>query len=172
MTSWKRICCAVDFSDASLLALDESAYLARTLGAELVLLHVHVDSESGWGSEGLPLRDAEALLVSWRRQAEFLADRAVRMAMVEGKPHDEIVRFATGGQFDLIVLGTYGRRGFKESVLGSGAEHVVRLARCPVLVVRHRRRESVLAEPEGPAGEEGAGVTAGPSSGGDGEPRS
>lgn len=37
---------------------------------------------------------------------------------------------------ELVVLGTHGRRGMKRIVLGSVAEHFVRIATCPVLLVR------------------------------------
>jgi nucleotide-binding universal stress UspA family protein len=37
---------------------------------------------------------------------------------------------------ELVVLGTHGRRGMKRIVMGSVAEHFVRIATCPVLLVR------------------------------------
>lgn len=39
---------------------------------------------------------------------------------------------------DLIVVGSRGRGGFAELVLGSTADQVVRYSRCPVTVVRHQ----------------------------------
>jgi len=44
--------------------------------------------------------------------------------------------FAEQGGFDLIVMGTHGRRGLSHVFLGSVAERVVRMAPCPVLTVR------------------------------------
>src|SRR6266545_318606 len=38
---WKRICCPIDFSDASRAAMEVAADLARRFGAELVLLHAY-----------------------------------------------------------------------------------------------------------------------------------
>ena len=38
--------------------------------------------------------------------------------------------------FDLVVMGTHGRSGFSKLVMGSVAEKVIRLAECPVLVVK------------------------------------
>jgi len=37
---------------------------------------------------------------------------------------------------DLIVIGSHGRSGVRRLLLGSVAEHVLRLSRCPVLLVR------------------------------------
>src|SRR5512135_3722272 len=138
MSYWQRICCAVDFSDVSRLALDQSAFLARTFGAELTLLHVYEEPRSG--SDRTPSqarRHAEETLDAWRTQAEFLADRPVRATMLDGNPQREIVRFATDGGFDTVVLGSCGRTGLKQMMLGSVAEYVVRCAQCPVLAVRH-----------------------------------
>ena len=36
----------------------------------------------------------------------------------------------------LVVVGTHGRRGIGRMLMGSGAEQIIRLAPCPVLVVR------------------------------------
>jgi nucleotide-binding universal stress UspA family protein len=47
-----------------------------------------------------------------------------------------IVETARDRHVDLIVMGTHGRTGLKHVLLGSVAERVVRLAPCPVLVVR------------------------------------
>jgi nucleotide-binding universal stress UspA family protein len=37
---------------------------------------------------------------------------------------------------DLVVMGSHGRSGIREAVVGSVAEKTVRHARCPVLVTR------------------------------------
>jgi nucleotide-binding universal stress UspA family protein len=58
------------------------------------------------------------------------------MAVVHGVPFQEIIETARAQQIDLIVMGTHGRTGLQHVLLGSVAEKVVRLAPCPVLVVR------------------------------------
>jgi len=40
MSEWKRVCCAVDFSEPSRLALEEAVDLCRRSGAELTIVHV------------------------------------------------------------------------------------------------------------------------------------
>lgn len=49
-----------------------------------------------------------------------------------------IAQLASDLEADLVVVGTHGRRGAARVLIGSVAELVVRLAPCPVLVVRPR----------------------------------
>jgi nucleotide-binding universal stress UspA family protein len=53
-----------------------------------------------------------------------------------GNPAEQLLGLATEAEADLVCVGTHGRSGVKRLLLGSVAEHVVRHARCPVLVAR------------------------------------
>jgi len=66
-----------------------------------------------------------------------LFDRAVSHLRLEAPAH-EIAQIASDLEADLVIVGTHGRRGASRLLLGSVAEGVVRLAPCPVLVVRPR----------------------------------
>ena len=137
MPEWRKICCPVDFSGPSRLAMDSAADAARRWDADLTLLHVHPPGagDAGSGPSGT-LREAEATLASWRGEAEFLAGKRVHSAMVQGQPAPEILRFAGEGRFHLIVMGTHGLTGLRRLVLGSVAERVLHQASCSVLVIR------------------------------------
>jgi nucleotide-binding universal stress UspA family protein len=65
-----------------------------------------------------------------------------------GAPAAEIVWFAAHVSAELIVVGTAGRRGFSRLLLGSVAEKVVRLAGCPVMVVRATQHKAEERVPE------------------------
>ena len=54
-----------------------------------------------------------------------------------GNPAETIVRLAQTRAVDLIVMGTHGYTSLRHVLLGSVAEKVIRLAPCPVLVIRH-----------------------------------
>ena len=60
----------------------------------------------------------------------------VRFEVVFGAPAEEITRFAEREEIDVIVLPSHGRTGLARLMIGSVAERVVRLAHCPVLVLR------------------------------------
>lgn len=65
-----------------------------------------------------------------------------------GYAPDEIVWLAAHVDADVIVLATHGRRGLKRLLLGSVAEKVVRLAGCPVFVVREKQHHADWRVPE------------------------
>jgi len=54
---------------------------------------------------------------------------------VSDAPHG-IADFASENKFELIVMPSHGRTGVKRFLIGSVAERVLRLAHCPVLVLR------------------------------------
>lgn len=53
-----------------------------------------------------------------------------------GDPGLEIVKFAAELKAGLIVMPSHGRTGLAHLLLGSVAERVVRMAKCPVLILR------------------------------------
>ena len=65
-----------------------------------------------------------------------------------GSPANEIVWFAAHVDADLLVVGTAGRTGLARLLLGSVAEKLVRLAGCPVVVVRDKHHTGVEKIPE------------------------
>jgi nucleotide-binding universal stress UspA family protein len=63
------------------------------------------------------------------------AGLACESATLFGRPDTEIVARAAETKADLIVMGTHGRSGLAHALMGSVAEHVVRHAPCPILIV-------------------------------------
>lgn len=141
---WKRICCPIDFSDASRAAMEAAADLARRFGATLTLLHAYpvpgytFPDGSVVASPRMLQELAEQAtrhLGEWQRDAQELGAPDVRIHTAVGEPAAEIVAWAKEAGIDLLVLGTHGRTGLEHALLGSVAERVVRRARCPVLTV-------------------------------------
>jgi nucleotide-binding universal stress UspA family protein len=73
-------------------------------------------------------------------QAGSTAPRVV-VHNLTGDPAEAIVGQAARVDADVIVLATHGRTGLKRLLLGSVAEKVVRLAGCPVFVMRDKHHE-------------------------------
>ena len=149
--TFKKILCAVDFSDPSRVALRAAAELARTSQATLVLVHVwqaplwttdhgiQVPSDAVLEARGVE----ESNLAAWRAEAQQLGAPEVMSKLARGVPWDEIVGVARDDKaIDLIVVGTHGRTGLRRALIGSVAERVVRHAPCTVMVVGSRERDT------------------------------
>jgi nucleotide-binding universal stress UspA family protein len=134
----KRILVPIDFSERSEAALQYGVELARRFSARLYLLHVP-EHPGKAAAECLGLfetiqsaaHDRLSRLLSAEERRELRPEYAMRL----GTPWQEIVRYATDYEIDLIVMGTHGRDGEALALLGSVAEKVVRKASCPVLTV-------------------------------------
>ncbi len=68
-------------------------------------------------------------------QLDFLRKVKCATEIRAGYAVDEICRETRTSDIDLVVIATHGRTGFNRILLGSVAEHVVRYADCPVMVV-------------------------------------
>ena len=80
--------------------------------------------------------EAEAHLRAARAQLEAAGLKNVDTLILEGLPGDRIVEAATERHVDVVVMATHGRSGFRRTVLGSVADHVLRhLDNVPVLLV-------------------------------------
>jgi nucleotide-binding universal stress UspA family protein len=55
--------------------------------------------------------------------------------VIEGRPADDILKFAQDANMDVIVIGSIGKTGLEKFLLGSVAEKVVRNSKAPVLIV-------------------------------------
>ena len=65
----------------------------------------------------------------------------VKVMLRRGVPFVEIIDSARKCKADLIVMGTHGRTGLRQMLIGSVAEKVMRHAPCPVMTVKHRDYE-------------------------------
>jgi nucleotide-binding universal stress UspA family protein len=144
----RRILHPTDFSSASRPALERGLGLARDSRAELIILHVMAPVIPVVGEGYIPPQTYEAIDTAARKSAQTKLDALVARArkagvrarglLVEGTPHDRIVRAAKAQRVDLIVMGTHGRSGLARLFIGSVASRVVSAAACPVMTVRGR----------------------------------
>ena len=152
MIKLKRVLVPTDFSDSARHAFTYGLSFAKEYGAELVLLHVVENVTVGYASDLFPVPMAEVFQeISGYARAELAKlgqearDRGVSASeqVIQGKPSNEIIRFASENQVDMIVLGTHGKGMLDQALFGSTTERVVRRAPCPVLTVRTTEHEFV-----------------------------
>jgi nucleotide-binding universal stress UspA family protein len=141
--SFRHIIVATDFAESAEQALACAVELARTHGAELVLLHVYMDLPA---YPEVTTGQVEAIYEEQRQWVADALERRARSARSQGllarpvvrtgPPAATIAETARDERADLVVVGTHGRSGLDRLIVGSVAERVVRLAPCPVLVVK------------------------------------
>jgi nucleotide-binding universal stress UspA family protein len=139
----RRILAPTDFSALSERGVAEAASLARSFGAEIVLLHVVEPALMAGDLYGAAAMATvlEEVQQSSRRALARAVDRIkkrgqrCRGVIANGGAATTIVDTAARLRTDLIVLATHGHSGFSHLLLGSVAERVVRSAACPVLTV-------------------------------------
>jgi nucleotide-binding universal stress UspA family protein len=160
---YQRILVPVDGSPTSTRGLEEAIRLAGLTKGRLRLFHVidelsfalGMDAYAGYAGDwmgvlrqnGHAVLDAAKVMV---RAAGVEAD-TVLCDSFTGTVHEMVTKEASAWPADLIVLGTHGRRGVGRLVLGSSAEHILRYAPVPVLLVRAPEIEvkaEVKAAPE------------------------
>ena len=144
-SSYRRVLVPTDFSEASLQALSSAKIL--TPGSGIDLLHVY----GFWGEEQLSMAHAgEEARERYRRRTELwamtsmdewrqgvdLAGNEVEEHVRKGYASSGIVQFAAQRRPDLVVMGTVGRSGHRNVLLGSVTEHVLRAVPCDILAVR------------------------------------
>ena len=157
MVLMNAVLVATDFGETSTAALVYGRDLARTFGARLHVLHVadaisELPGEEFYPGELEALR-ADAIERATRQLDHMLAShdltatQAKPVVSVSGNAAGPSVDYAKEAHVDVIVLGTHGRGPISHLFMGSVAEHVVRRAPCPVLVVRPNEHEFVVPDP-------------------------
>ena len=140
----QEILVPVDFSDASKQALIVAGQWAQRFGARLHLIYViEPPTVPQWGYVFLALREdklrkeAEAQLKKLVQSVPNPAAVTTEVRSGYGAEY-EICQLARKRKTNLIVMGSHGAGPIRRALMGSSAEHVVRHAPCPVLVIRER----------------------------------
>jgi nucleotide-binding universal stress UspA family protein len=151
---FRRIVVPLDGSPFADRALPVAMKIARTAGAAVELVHVHVPESFGNGIDTIPafryqgVMEFAAGLDEARRQREVdaLQERAlslraqegleVAVRVLSGHIGDAVEHEAEAFHADLIVMATHGRSGYARARLGSVGDIVLRSAIMPVLFVR------------------------------------
>jgi universal stress protein A len=143
----RNILVPVDFSDCSLAGVKYAARLAKRFDAKLHLFHAvfpyaQMIAVDRMGGELRPLLESAQAnaeeAMQKLQQSVFLRGVSCETEVRAGAAIDEICAASGRDNVELVVTSTHGRTGFSHALIGSVAEHVVRYAECPVLVVPSR----------------------------------
>lgn len=152
MPSLRRIVAATDFSAFSERAVQRAARIAKQHQAEMHLLHVvrPLDLYPGltltpdeFGHSDQDLQQAEqtrldVLAAALSKQFGIRIHPVTRI----GRAHTEIAAYAQEVSADLMVSGSRGESTLMDLFLGSTASRLLRVAACPVLIVKNPADEA------------------------------
>jgi nucleotide-binding universal stress UspA family protein len=136
---------ALDGATSDDVALVAARFASGVAGGELHLVHViGIPPARGANATHL-LADGRARLERAGSFAEEIHKGKLLGHLAAGDPCHEILQMAARLKADLVIVGTHDRKGIDRLLMGSVAEHVVRRASCPVLVVRDKDYQDGLA---------------------------
>ncbi|MCM0018483.1 MAG: universal stress protein [Tagaea sp.] len=129
----KRIMLATDFSERSDRALRRATLLARSAGAEILLVHA-VDDDRPEGLVERELTIAEEVIAALAETIRTHDGVSCTFRIVLDDPFAGIVNVAADARPDLLVIGAHRRRVLRDVFFGTTAERTIRAAACPVLM--------------------------------------
>lgn len=143
VTVMKKILVPIDGSKFSETAMDKAKEIADVFGSKVVLLYVNdfhqyifnYNPEVEEHYAEMFEKVSADVLDSGRARLSELGDRLETVKM-EGNVANTIVDYANNNDFDLVVIGPYGKGKIKRLLLGSVASKVAMLANKPVLIAR------------------------------------
>ncbi|MCB1278080.1 universal stress protein [Prosthecobacter sp.] len=146
---FKKIVTCVDFSENSAKAVQCALHLAQQDGASLDCLHVFQSAlamslDYGGFAPSLPATYDPEAVANWRRDLDAFLAPLTREAGVEVAAHvkervnirEAILDHVNEVHASLVVLGTRGKTGLREFLIGTTAEKIVQHAPCSILAVK------------------------------------
>jgi nucleotide-binding universal stress UspA family protein len=141
---YQRILVPLDGSTLAEGVLPHVQALAKSLGAELVLLRVAFTrvfpGADPIQAQVTAVQEAEAYVAGLGKRLQEEGVRAEAKVRY-GDPVEEILDHVTWDHIDLIAMATHGRTGLSRVVMGSVAEHVLRRTSVPMLMLRVAQAE-------------------------------
>lgn len=138
---YRSILIPFDASESSKKALNRACQLAKIDNSETTVLYVIPCYE-----EMIEFLRTDSVKKSLMSEAQRILDEAKNISAIknvsvtteiaEGHASEEIIKTVDRLKNDLIVMGSYGWRGFDKAIIGSTVERTILKASCPVLVVR------------------------------------
>ncbi|MEO1669229.1 MAG: universal stress protein [Cyanobacteria bacterium J06631_2] len=155
---YRKILVALDDSRLSRKAFQQSLSIAQAFDAELMLLNVVSPLEAkyqntvsligggyhGNGTNEVAEAEWQTLVTNRLEYLQSLVNEAedagitTDLAQEIGQPAQQICESAKEWQADLIVIGSHGRKGLNELIVGSVSNYVSHHVPCAVLLVHQQ----------------------------------
>ncbi|MDP4286075.1 MAG: universal stress protein [Bacteroidota bacterium] len=156
----KKILIGLDYDPAAQKIAEKGYELAKSMNAQVILLHVisdykyysaldyspilGYDSFSNLGA--LQANTVDELKAAAQRYLDttknHLGDATIQTVVNEGDFGEAILDTAKKMNVDIIVMGTHGRRGLDKILMGSVAEKVLRHSSIPLYIIPTKKEEN------------------------------
>lgn len=148
---FKHVVACVDFSENAAKAVQFALHVAAQDEGVVDCLHVYQSVTAlaldygGFATPLPPLVTDEDAVKSWQAELDTFMEPLTRKAggltvrhLVQESPsiRDAIVDHVTKTHADLVVLGTRGKSGLRELLIGTTAEKILQYAPCSILAVK------------------------------------
>jgi nucleotide-binding universal stress UspA family protein len=128
--AFRKILLAFDNSEASRVALQKACDISSKFGSEITALFVSSGDDSSFADSKKFLED-------------FASSKGSELRIVEksGKVHSEVIKLEREGDYDLILVGSHGKKGWQPFWMGSNAFKVISSSTCPVICTQEKASE-------------------------------
>ena len=155
----EKVLIALDYDPTAQKVAEAGFSLAKTMKAEVILLHVMTDpvyySSIGYSpitgfagnTDGghLQLENVDALKVATSQYLDnmkkHLGDNAIKTMIKEGDFADSILETAKNVHADIIVMGSHSRKWLEKIIMGSVTEKVLQLTTVPLFIVPTKKQD-------------------------------
>lgn len=149
----KKVLIALDYDPSSIKVAEKGYSLAKSMGAEVILMHVISDPVYYSSTEYSPIMgftnfmDMGAFqfdtVFGLKKAAQYfldktkhhLGDKTIQTLINEGDTAESILESAKKLKVDIIVIGTHSRKWLENILMGSVAENVLKHANLPLFII-------------------------------------
>ncbi len=146
-----RILVAVDFSEASLNALESAICIADKNIASIYLVHVqdNIFDFLGVSTTSMTSVTSNSSSILSALATDIHKRSGIKPVIIEetGYVTEIIIKNAVKYRCDLITMGTYGATGYRKGYIGSTSYGTVKYTPCPVLLIPGGRKWTSFRQP-------------------------
>jgi nucleotide-binding universal stress UspA family protein len=155
----KKVLIALDYDPTAQKVAEIGYDFAKTMGADVILLHVISDPVyyasteyspvmgfTGYlNSDPLQLNSVEMLKTATLnfldKSRNHLGDKNIQTMVAEGDFADAILKSAKSVHASIIVMGSHSRKWLENIVMGSVTEEVLRHSTIPLFIIPTKKRK-------------------------------
>ena len=147
-----KVLIALDFDPTAQKVAEVGYTFAKSLGAEIFLLHVLVDPVYYTSIDSFPIIGYTGSLITpiellntdeTKKESEkflekikqHLCDESIQTLVKEGDFADNILKTAEDLNADMIVLGSHSKRWLEEIIMGSVTENLLHQSTIPLFII-------------------------------------